>query len=343
MMNEYVRVITDEISDYREGEIAIIDEEHVERWLWQFTSTDRLIIAREMAHIVSNFYLTKSETKTIIKTILQEKELFGDLKNAPQKTKFLNIQQNGRSQIELLDLVNEILVEDYNTSLDDLGSTPNRYIYFDDCLFSGKRLFTDIRHWVEENKELDVELQIIYIACYSRNYFSTKKRIEELTKDTQIKVKYFEWVEFYNYHKETLQKYECCWAGEPGTHNEDLQNYIAELHRQCESKNRGPRLFRGESIGFEETIFTSLEGRNVVEQAFLEHGSAIVRLSRNNNLLMRPLGFESYESLGFGAMFITYRNIANNCPLVLWWGDTTYPPSHPFSKWHPLFPRRINN
>jgi hypothetical protein len=54
------------------------------------------------------------------------------------------------------------------------------------------------------------------------------------------------------------------------------------------------------------------------------------------------MGFEYFESLGFGSVFITYRNIANNCPLVLWWGDTNYHPSHPFSKWYPLFPRKGN-
>ena len=57
---------------------------------------------------------------------------------------------------------------------------------------------------------------------------------------------------------------------------------------------------------------------------------------------MRPMGYEYLESLGFGSVFITYRNIANNCPLVLWWGDTTYSPNHPFSSWYPLFPRKVN-
>ena len=54
------------------------------------------------------------------------------------------------------------------------------------------------------------------------------------------------------------------------------------------------------------------------------------------------MGYEFLESLGFGSVFITYRNIANNCPLALWWGDTSFPPSHPFSKWYPLFPRKVN-
>lgn len=55
-----------------------------------------------------------------------------------------------------------------------------------------------------------------------------------------------------------------------------------------------------------------------------------------------PIDYDFFDSLGFGAMFITYRNIANNCPLALWWGAPNSPEDHPFSKWYPLFPRKSN-
>ena len=58
---------------------------------------------------------------------------------------------------------------------------------------------------------------------------------------------------------------------------------------------------------------------------------------------MRPLGFMKLVSLGFGTFFVTYRNIANNCPLVLWWGDPDFPMTHPIGIWYPLFPRRRNH
>ena len=54
------------------------------------------------------------------------------------------------------------------------------------------------------------------------------------------------------------------------------------------------------------------------------------------------MGYEYLESFGFGATFISYRNIANNCPLALWWGDPDAPASHPFSKWYPLFSHKAN-
>jgi hypothetical protein len=55
---------------------------------------------------------------------------------------------------------------------------------------------------------------------------------------------------------------------------------------------------------------------------------------------MRPLGYDYLKSLGFGAILVTYRNIANNCPLALWWGDPNK--AYPLNAWYPLFPRIVN-
>jgi hypothetical protein len=91
-----------------------------------------------------------------------------------------------------------------------------------------------------------------------------------------------------------------------------------------------------------ETLFSSPAAREVVERTFMRAGAYIVSLPANPKVQMRPLGYEYLESLGFGSVVVTYRNVANNCPLALWWGDPSKPPSHPLSKWYPLFPRRVN-
>jgi hypothetical protein len=71
-------------------------------------------------------------------------------------------------------------------------------------------------------------------------------------------------------------------------------------------------------------------------------GVHIVSLSKDPKPQMRPLGYDTLLTLGFGGLLITYRNISNNCPLALWWGDPDAPENHPLSQWYPLFPRRIN-
>jgi len=72
----------------------------------------------------------------------------------------------------------------------------------------------------------------------------------------------------------------------------------------------------------------------------LRKGAYIVSLPQSPDPTMRPMGYQVFDSLGFGALVFTYRNIANNCPLVLWWGNPEMPAGHPFSRWYPLFPRR---
>jgi hypothetical protein len=61
--------------------------------------------------------------------------------------------------------------------------------------------------------------------------------------------------------------------------------------------------------------------------------------SQNPSPSLRPLGFGPF-GVGFGSLFVTYRNCPNNAPLALWWGDPDADPSHPFSKWRPLVPRK---
>ncbi len=102
-------------------------------------------------------------------------------------------------------------------------------------------------------------------------------------------------------------------------------------------------LFRPATIPGEETLFSSPQARKVVERAFLKKGIQLATAGRQRAESIRPLGFEKISSLGFGTFFVTYRNIANNCPLVLWWGDPNLPATHPLGKWYPLFPRSTNS
>jgi hypothetical protein len=111
-------------------------------------------------------------------------------------------------------------------------------------------------------------------------------------------------------------------------------NKIKEI---CESSKWPEICFRRHPI-VEESLFTSPEAREVVERAFLKAGAMLVCAAKNPAESMRPLGFEKLISLGFGSMFITYRNISNNCPLALWYGDPSK--SGPLSLWYPLFPRK---
>jgi hypothetical protein len=78
-----------------------------------------------------------------------------------------------------------------------------------------------------------------------------------------------------------------------------------------------------------------------VEQAFLAVGAKLFCVAQNPAPSVRPMGFEVIGTIGFGTPIVTWRNIANNCPLALWYGDLSYGPGHPLGMWYPLFPRKM--
>lgn len=123
--------------------------------------------------------------------------------------------------------------------------------------------------------------------------------------------------------------------------DEFVDRYVQAVNEHRQNLNRSlPPLFRPENMPTQDSIFSSPTSRKVIEDAFLKAGAYIVSLPKSPNTSMRPLGYDYLESLGFGAILITYRNIANNCPLALWWGDPDK--AHPLNAWYPLFPRTVN-
>jgi hypothetical protein len=86
-------------------------------------------------------------------------------------------------------------------------------------------------------------------------------------------------------------------------------------------------------------VFSSEQGRQALEQGFLKAGMKIRSFSADPSAALKPLGFGPF-GVGFGSLFLSYRNCPNNAPLALWWGDPSKPRTHPFSKWLPLVPRK---
>jgi len=336
------------IADYRQGEIAPIDAPHVERWLNQFDIADQPVILAEMDVITKRFYFSKVRVKEYIRKFIKE-EIVGryNPKLVITQTHFINIQTRGNSQRTLLNIVDEILQEDYGFGIRAAHSDEGAktYVYIDDALYTGKRLCDDLINeasghaWLKGKIPLGCKLVIYTIANHllGTNYVEKKirpvlreKGISSISKwSLLIDNGYFTKVE-YLWPQETVGDY-------------IVDNYVANLHKTLvQTSQVDYQLFRKGNIPVQEKLFSSLEARNIVERAFLKNGIRIIDACREPAKSMRPLGFTTYNSLGFGTLFVTYRNIANNCPLVLWWGDTTMPASHPFSMWHPLFPRKTN-
>ncbi|HLL80615.1 MAG TPA: hypothetical protein VKT25_14000 [Ktedonobacteraceae bacterium] len=141
-----------------------------------------------------------------------------------------------------------------------------------------------------------------------------------------------------NYLLATNTKAEVLWPEQMV--DDSIQAYINQLRQKGRPIEK---LFRPGGVPRVETLFSSSEARRVVEQAFLKKGLAIAMAGQSRAESLRPLGFEKFNTLGFGTFFTTFQNAANNCPLVLWWGNPALPATHPVGMWYPLLPRKTNS
>ncbi|WP_204102067.1 MULTISPECIES: hypothetical protein [Spirulina sp. CCY15215] len=326
------------ICDYRLGEIPPMTPDHVNRWICQFENNEQLPILQELNYLLKKYYFSRSRAKSCL-----EKSFFNTNKaEKVSQIQFLDIQKRGNSQKELLKLANEITISRYSINLYRNILKPIGYVYLDDCLFSGNRVYHDLKDWLEQNIAIShTNIFLIFFALHTSGKRYVEQSLATIARERNIRFIIDSDLEFSNLHWEK-EKYECLWPKQINN-NPLVDQFVNLVEDNCRNKNFNPRLFRPDLIPKQETLCSSPQARNVIEAAFLKQGSYIVSLPEKRQHSMRPMGFEYFESLGFGSMFITYRNIANNCPLVLWWGDPiNYSSSHPFSKWYPLFPRKVN-
>jgi len=339
--NELLESIAGTVRDYRSGEIPTISANGINRWVSQFNSNEQLIILSEINHLFKKYYISLSKTRKFLNSVLALSDIFGDnLYNGIKHTKFLNIQRKGSSQKDLLKLTNEISVNKYHVDINRHILNPISYIYLDDCLFTGNTVIYDLESWVENNIVKNVTIHLVFLGIYTSGFEYLNRRLVPKLSERGISIKTWRMLEFKNSQRNP-EEYDCFWPGEV-VEDDFVNTFVGIVRGNAEERGWNPRLFRPNTISPEENFFSSLQNRKIIEKAFLKKGSYLCSLPRNRQHSMRPMGYEYLESLGFGSDFITYRNISNNCPLVLWWGDTDYPASHPFSNWYPLFPRKTN-
>lgn len=331
--------IAETIKDYREDEISPIIPEHVEIWVNQFSEENQFTILQEMERVLNRYYMSRSHARELLGNLINADTFFGT--NPPsilKKTQFLSIQRKGNSQNDLLNLVDGILQDEFSISIDQCGNAAQQYIYLDDGIFSGNTARHDFEEWLSNAGEVEgTTIHFIFFVTHASGltYFKNKTAIAAQKKG--ISTKYWSFFQV----RDRDNDVESFWPTE--ITDISVNNYIDNLNQRCQGKSYDPRLFRSIQNPANEVVFSSKESRNIIEHEFLKAGAYIMSLSENNQQSMRPMGYEYFESLGFGSFFVSYRNIPNNCPLALWWGDPTASPAHPLSKWYPLFPRKIND
>lgn len=334
--------IAEKIKDYRKGELSFeLDKEHVNKWINQFGEERRVTILKETLHLINRYYMSPIDLDEYISEILTFDKIFTkNPKDEINSIQFLDVQNKGSSQKNLLSLLNEKSLEIYSQGINRIN-TPNtkKYIYVDDGLYSGSTVRHDIERWISFANP-DTELHMIFLCVYSSGCWYTEKKIREVCDLYNIKL-YIWWChELKNFPQNKYGEviYDCFWPQKVDDTNCDA--YIEAIKLEAEEKEYSVHGYR--EIVCSSNVFSCEANRVIIEQEFMKAGAYITTLPSSLNTSMRPMGYDYFASVGFGAFFVTYMNISNNCPLALWWGDPEVASWHTLSKWYPLFPRRGN-
>ncbi|MFO7774044.1 MAG: hypothetical protein R6V59_08975 [Dehalococcoidia bacterium] len=321
------------ITDYREGEIPKPTPEHVERWVNQFDEDVQLTLLQELDHILKVTYLSKEWVVDFLTQLVKTEKLAGTNPcDFWKSVNFLNIQQNGHSQEEMLGVFAEALQAQCNLKLEDCGSSSGSYVYLDDALFTGFHVGDDLERWLDQEAPEKSRVYILIIASHKLGEWQTLERLKKQAKESGKDIRFDYWRAIsYENRKRYCDNSEVLWPAVLPS-DESLQSYMAEEQKYPFE----PRKAGGTC---EHEIFSCEEGRQLLETQLLLAGRKIRSLCENPSPSLRPLGFSPF-GLGFGATVVTFRNCPNNCPLALWWGDPEADESSPLSKWYPLLPRK---
>lgn len=311
-------------ADYRKGEIpARTTPDHVELWVNQFDAAVQVPILREMDHVLKQTYFSKRTINKFLKGLIKNDRLVGNNPNTFWRAaNFLDIQQGGRSQHDLLSLFDENLKAELNIDINQCGGG-NTFLYIDDAVFTGGRVKSDLTTWVTNDAPQAATVYVLVIAIHEGFYYNRNK-IDSAVRETgkAIDIKWCGSKTFEN-QKPKLNSSDILWPVEIP------DDAITRAH----VRNMGHKpVLRVAGQTGKLNIFSSDEGRQLLEQEFLKAGTRIQKICPNLPEVERPLGHSSLETLGFGSTFVTYRNCPNNAPLAFWVGDP----------WHPLFPRKTN-
>lgn len=305
--------VASEIRTYRTEDLPEPTPEHVDRWLYQFTPTQQLPFLREFDYVIKQTFITRKNVEDFLRRLVTNQDLAG--KNPSEywsSANFLNIQQNGQSQREMLRLFSKCLEDEYGQDLEDCGEIGGDYIYLDDVIFSGNRVGSDLEAWIMDFAPQSATIHVIVMAYHTLGQYLASQKLRRAfdSSGKKITIKYWRLLEVEN-QKANKDSSEVLWPTEVPD--------VVEVKSYMELPSRFPFEPR-QPCTKPLWPFSSETGRQVLEDEFLIAGAKIWAKSVNPKPSMRPLGFSPF-GVGFGSMIATYRNCPNNCPLAMWWGD----------------------
>ncbi len=332
-MEKEVEAVYNVIKDYRKEEGLEISKMRITKWINQFPREDRIFILKELKYIFGKMYFSRDRIKNFIKQIIQaldEKFGYSDFNKLFDNTNFLDLQNKGKSQKEILELLHETLKSDYDYDCKNLACCSSKHnVYIDDVLCTGNTFYNNLKDWATENRlaklrSKEIDLSVFYLFISKKHYDKKRGQFYHNVSEDFADLIHIEAIHLFN---DNILK----------PVDENIPDVVCEYMQKVDSqankyaKNKG---FDPYELGFyrkeinPEKFYSSIENRKRLELIFLKKG---IEILTNSNVLksnIRPLGYSlpSYKDFGFGALIFTWRNVPNNTPLVFWYDSKGFIP-----------------
>ncbi|OTG73064.1 hypothetical protein B9T38_05465 [Acinetobacter sp. ANC 4218] len=331
-MQEYINNIVEKLKNYKGFYFPIITsggelsptalQQHVQTWLNQFEEHERFSLARITSDLLNKRYIEEHEEKKFIDSLFNNNGIKKDNLVATP----LTIQRNGESQKVMVDYYKSVVAEkgyEYN---------PSVFIYLDDFMFSGGRVFNDLSNFISIIKK-DMTIVVVVLGWHEYGQWYQSNRLEEKirehNKNNNLNVE-IEWLSIPAARMENRKSYMNC---------SDILWPMEETLNLSELASKKIENF-SYRLGFvKNSTFDNNQDRLFLEKICLKYGFKIIEKCISPSTTTKPLGNSLY-GYGFGGLVFNYRNCPNNTPIIFWWGSTN--PFDPMStQWYPLMPRRV--
>ncbi|CAI1963297.1 Uncharacterised protein [Serratia fonticola] len=331
-MDVLAESIAETIEDYKNnGFCEANDKDHVLRWASQFDEDDQLFVLQQTDILLNKQYFSEEKYKSIIDRIIIKTEA-----STLQSLSFLDIQQNGTSQSNMLSLLDQSSQKVHGIQLRINDYSINKFIYFDDVVFTGDRICKDLEDWIINTAPRECKIMVASLFTHTYASYNIEQRLTNVINGSGKNIS----LSFSFFGRQYENKFimrnqsDVFW---PREENIGIP-FGVEPSRFVSTAPQGQNPGR---TGFVESyVFRNEFDRDRFEKILCEKGFYIISLCADPAVSMKPLGYKTYRGLGFGGSIFTYRNSPNNTPLVFWWGNPEVEDRNPLSRWYPLMMRK---
>lgn len=329
---DLMRQIAAKLNDYRNPPQCGMSLDHVNRWINQFELNDRRFVLEETDRLMGIGYFSEDDYRRVISSIATDDENESFFQTAA----FLDIQNQGTSQSEFLDLLREYCIGQFNVitrmSQQQRVSSFREFIYVDDVSFSGAKAINDLTWFIEHFGLQNITILVYFLGGHTYSTWKIKDQLEQRFVDRNISVGVGgdEFISVENQLRHSSSS-EVLWPKEQSV----------SIPEWADGQVRYLGTYRNGYVA--NKFFPDDQRRDRFETILTKIGFDILGHSQNPSDVIKPLGFSTFNGVGFGGTIFTFRNCPNNTPLAYWWGTYLPTGNRALDCWYPLMKRNVYN